>query len=101
MPRAYPWRGMARFVAARWWQRHPVHAAYAVARPALRDYARARPGRLVLGAAAVGSLLVLTRPWRMASGSWLWRVALTHGVAAAVLLAPRKLKPASPRERQR
>lgn len=76
---------MARLVALRWWQRHPAHAFAQTARPALARCARAHPARLVLGAAAAGSVLVLLRPWRLADRAWLWRTLLTHGAAASVL----------------
>jgi len=96
MPRATVWRGMARFVALRWWQRHPLLAVSAVTDPALRQVAQQHPWRLVLGAAAAGSLIALARPWRLAPRGWWWRVALSHGVAASLLL-PRPV----PRSRQK
>ena len=90
MPRATVWRGMARFIAVRWWQRHPLNAVATVVEPALRQYARVYPWRLMLGAAATGSLLVLARPWRwVPRGAWR-RAVLSHGVGAGLLLPPRR-----------
>ncbi|MFT3720498.1 hypothetical protein [Pseudorhodoferax sp.] len=48
-----------------WWDSHPVHDAVAVARPALEDYAHARPYRLVGIAAGIGAGLALLRGWRL------------------------------------
>lgn len=90
MSRATPWRGMARFVALRWWQRHPLQAVALVAEPALQQVAERHPWRLVMGAAAAGSLIALARPWRWAPRGWWWRTVLSHGAAAGLLLPRRR-----------
>ena len=54
----------------RWWGKHPLRLAWLLADDAaqtlLQPVARKHPYRLVLGAAAAGALLALSRPWRSA-----------------------------------
>jgi hypothetical protein len=63
----FVWTSVGRSVIERWWQRHPANAAGQLARPLLERYARQEPVKLVAGAAAVGSLIVLVKPWRLLS----------------------------------
>ena len=56
-------------VIARRWQHHPAHVALQVGQPLLQRAARKRPFQLLAGAAALGALVVLARPWRMQEGS--------------------------------
>ncbi|WP_399678943.1 hypothetical protein [Xenophilus sp.] len=92
---AEPWPPLSPLaigIARRWWRRHPVHAAAQLARPVLGHYARTRPTQLMLGSAALGSALVLLRPWRLLSaGAVLALVRQSSDVADVVntLLDPR------------
>ena len=63
-------------VAGAWWRSHPARLAIDVAEPLIGKYAKAHPLKLLAGAAGVGALIVLTRPWRL--------ISLT-GVALAAL----------------
>ena len=74
--RKLPWLDMGRNMARRWWQRHPLHAAGQLAHPLLQGYASRHPAKLVAGAAAAGSVLALTRPWRLLSGTALLALLL-------------------------
>lgn len=55
----------ARRTAQVWWDRHPVHAALDFARPALEDYARKRPLKLLGIAAGTGAALTLLKSLRL------------------------------------
>jgi hypothetical protein len=60
----FPWEEIALHLGRRWWQRHPANAAAQLARPALARLAAARPATLIAGAATVGAITVLVKPWR-------------------------------------
>ena len=55
--------------ALRWWAPHPLRQAAGMlgtaAQAAVRPVAQKHPLALVLGAAVVGGLLVVSRPWRL------------------------------------
>lgn len=61
------WLAIARHSVRAWWEFHPVRVVGAVAEPVLAQYARQRPLKLIGIAAAVGAVLMVTRPWRLVS----------------------------------
>lgn len=63
----FVWTAVARNVAQRWWRRHPANAASQLARPLLERYAREQPVKLLAGAAALGAVTVIVKPWRLLS----------------------------------
>ena len=74
-----------------WWREHPLHTAGVMAGEAskafVRPIAQRSPQTLLLGAAAIGAVLVLSRPWR-----WLIRPALFVGLVPKLLsLALRRM----------
>ncbi len=64
---------------SQWWSQHPLRMAGTLladtAKTVLRPVAQRNPLGLVLGAAALGALLVWSRPWR-----WIFRPALFAGL---------------------
>ena len=75
---------VVRDAVQRGWSDHPPHLAWLLADDAVQTLiqpaAQKHPYRLVLGAAAAGALLVLSRPWR-----WLPPAALTSTLMASLL----------------
>lgn len=77
----------------RWWQRSDLRHVPELVLPAVESYARVHPTRLVLYAAAAGSLAVLVKPWRMVTAGAVVGLLLksTHlGALALDLLADRR-----------
>ena len=68
----------------RWWATHPMRLAVLLAddaaRTVMEPVAKKHPYRLVLGAAAVGGLLTLSRSWR-----WLPRAILTPALTSTLM----------------
>lgn len=58
------WRALRRTTLV-WWRSHPAHLAAALVQPVLGQYARTHPLALLGGAAALGAVVVLARPWRL------------------------------------
>ena len=53
--------------ARAWWSHHPAQMAVEIATPALQSTMRKRPFQVLALSAAVGALMVVTRPWRLIS----------------------------------
>ncbi len=68
----------------RWWVKHPMRLAVLLAddaaRTLVKPVAQKHPYRLVLGAGAVGALLMLSRSWR-----WLPRAVLTPALTSTLM----------------
>jgi hypothetical protein len=74
-----PGVGVVIKAARTWWAQHPLRiasvAAGQAAQAVLQPLAQRHPLGLVMGAALLGGLVVLTRPWR-----WMFRPALFAGL---------------------
>ena len=68
----------------RWWAKHPMRLAVLLAddaaRTLVKPVAKKHPYRLVLGAGAVGALLMVSRSWR-----WLPRAVLTPALTSTLM----------------
>lgn len=94
------WAPMARSVVRHWWQRHPANTVGQLALPVLERYAREQPFKLVVAAATVGALVVLSRPWRLLPASAAVAALLKTSDVAGVVNTLMKRKP-SPRKESR
>ncbi|MDR3368990.1 hypothetical protein [Rhodoferax sp.] len=82
-------------ILSAWWRKQPLRVALPLAmetaKVLVQPVARRHPYTLVLGAAAVGGLLVLVRPWR-----WISVPALTAGLLPQIMsIAKQRLQPRS------
>lgn len=71
-----------------WWVRQPLRVTLLLAaqgvKAVLQPLAQRHPYGLVIGAAAVGGLLILARPWRWISAPALWAGILPQLLAEAI-----------------
>lgn len=61
------WLGQLRYALGTWWRHHPAHMGVELATPVLSAYAARKPAQYLGIAAAIGALVVITRPWRLIS----------------------------------
>jgi len=85
-------------VLVNWWGKQPLRLALQLtleaAKVLMQPVARRHPYKLVLGAAAVGGLLVLLRPW-----GWISTRALAAGLLPQIMsVVMQRLSPKSPRD---
>lgn len=79
--------GLLRRAARAWWQSHPARFVAHMAEPALNDYARAEPLKLVGIAAGVGAAAIVLKPWRLMSLGAVLAVALRPVDLSSLVLA--------------
>lgn len=82
-----------------WWARQPLRVALTLAAESgtvmLQPTAQKHPFKLVLGAAAVGGLLAVVRPWR-----WIPTSALLAGLLPQLMSEALKRRDGPPRARR-
>ena len=61
------WFGGVTGAARTWWEHHPAQLAVEMVTPALQSYMRRKPFQVLGISAAVGALVVVTKPWRLIS----------------------------------
>jgi hypothetical protein len=66
-PRRSGWIGGLSSGAKAWWDQHPAQMALEMASPVLGRTMRKHPFQVLAASAAVGALVVVTRPWRLIS----------------------------------
>ncbi len=65
------WLTSGQRVVGAWWRQHPAHLGVELATPMLSSFAGRRPVVYLGGAAVLGALIVVTRPWRLISATGL------------------------------
>ncbi|HXD40888.1 MAG TPA: hypothetical protein VN649_10025 [Ramlibacter sp.] len=82
------WFARFRQAARTWWRYHPAHMGLELATPALSAFAERKPLQYVGIAAAVGAVVMITRPWRLISvGGLLVAVAKSSQLSTVLLSA--------------
>ena len=61
------WFAQVKHTVRMWWRQHPASLGLEMATPALSAYAARKPLQFLGIAAAVGAVVVVTRPWRLIS----------------------------------
>lgn len=79
-----------------WWQAHPARIAAHVAEPALKEFARERPLKLIGIAVGVGAAAAVLRPWRLVSLGAVLAIALRPVNWSSLLLGMIAGDPAPP-----
>jgi hypothetical protein len=88
--------GLLQRAARAWWQSHPARFVAHMAEPALNDFARAEPLKLVGIAAGVGAAAIVLKPWRLMSLGAVLAVALRPVDLSSLVLALVSQKGTSP-----
>lgn len=89
------WRTLRRTAKA-WWRSHPAHLAVEVGQPLLDKYAAMHPLKLLAISAALGSAVVLAKPWRLISVTGLLIAALRSTQVSGLLASFLSREPHDP-----
>ena len=81
------WFGHLRHAVRTWWRYHPAHMAVDLATPLMRNYARRKPGQLLLISLGVGAALTFARPWKVISIGTLLVALLKSSQLSSLLMA--------------
>jgi len=84
-----PARWFANFkrAAVAWWRSHPARLGLELATPVLSDYATRKPAQFLGIAAAVGAIVMVTRPWRLISMTGLIVTLLKSSQLSSVVMS--------------
>ena len=82
-------RWFARFkhAAVAWWRSHPARLGVELATPVLSGYAARKPVQFLGIAAAVGAIVMVTRPWRLISVTGLIVTLLKSSQLSSVVMS--------------
>lgn len=81
------WVARARRIAKTWWRHHPASMGLDMAKPALSSYAGRKPVQYLAIATVAGAVVVLTRPWRMVSGTGLLLAVLKSSQLSSLIMS--------------
>ena len=81
------WFARFRQAARTWWRYHPANLGLELATPALSDFAGRKPLQYLGIAAAVGAVVMITRPWRLISAGGLLMAVAKSSQLSSVLLS--------------
>jgi len=84
---AADWLGRARRIARTWWRHHPASMGVDMAKPVLSAYAARKPVQYLAIAAVAGAVLVVTRPWRLVSGTGLLLALLKSSQLSSLIMS--------------
>jgi hypothetical protein len=84
-----PARWFARFkrAAGAWWRSHPARLGLELATPVLSGYATRKPAQFLGISAAVGAIVMITRPWRLISMTGLIVALLKSSQLSSVVMS--------------
>jgi hypothetical protein len=81
------WFARIKHAAVAWWRSHPARLGVELATPVLSGYAKRKPAQFLGIAAAVGAIVMITRPWRLISITGLVVALLKSSQLSSVIMA--------------
>jgi hypothetical protein len=81
------WFSHVKRMATAWWRQHPAHLGLELATPALSAYAARKPLQFLGIAAALGAIVMVTRPWRVISATGLVVALVKSSQLSSVLMS--------------
>lgn len=84
---AASWWARGRRIVKTWWRHHPASTGLEMAKPALSSYAAHSPVQYLAIATVAGAVVVLTRPWRLVSGTGLLLAVLKSSQLSSLVMS--------------
>jgi hypothetical protein len=81
------WFASIKRAALAWWRSHPARLGVQLATPVLSGYAKRKPAQFLGIAAAVGAIVIVTRPWRLISMTGLVATLLKSSQLSSVIMS--------------